>query len=52
MLKKLENLLKSEIDPVFAKRAEFIFEEVEKIKTQKILDAGCGRGFYVKALTL
>ena len=39
MLKKLENLLKAEIDPAFAKRAEFIFQEIEKNKPKKILDA-------------
>lgn len=52
MLKKLENLLKAEIDPAFAKRAEFIFQEIEKSKPKKILDGGCGRGFYVKAISL
>ncbi len=52
MLKKLENLLKAEIDPGFAKRAEFIFQEIEKSKPKKILDAGCGRGFYLHAISL
>ncbi len=51
MQKTLENILKSEIDPAFAKRARFIFEEIEKEKPQKVLDAGCGRGFYVNSLT-
>jgi ubiquinone/menaquinone biosynthesis C-methylase UbiE len=52
MLLKLENLLQSEIDPVFAKRARFIFHSIEKKRPKKILDAGCGRGFYLQALTL
>lgn len=52
MHQKLENLLKSEIDPAFAKRAGFIFQEIERKKPKKILDAGCGRGFYVHAVSL
>ncbi|MBI4009218.1 class I SAM-dependent methyltransferase [Candidatus Roizmanbacteria bacterium] len=52
MLKQLENILKSEIDPAFAKRAEFIFQAIEVEKPKKVLDAGCGRGFYLQALSL
>ena len=52
MHKQLENLLKAEIDPGFVKRAEFIFEIIEKRKPLRILDVGCGRGFYLKALSL
>ncbi len=51
MLKQLENILQNEIDPAFAKRARFIFEQVEKERPKKVLDAGCGRGFYVTSLT-
>ncbi|MBI2641446.1 class I SAM-dependent methyltransferase, partial [Candidatus Roizmanbacteria bacterium] len=51
MLKQLENILKSEIDPAFAKRAEFLFQTIEERKPKKVLDAGCGRGFYVQALS-
>lgn len=51
MNRKLQNLIQTEIDPVFAKRSEFIFKEVYKKKPAKVLDAGCGRGFYVHALT-
>lgn len=51
MLKKLKNILKSEIDPAFEKRAWFIFQSVEKYKPKKVLDVGCGRGFYLKALS-
>lgn len=47
----LENILKAEVDPAFAKRAEYIFREVERKKPQKVLDAGCGRGFYLQALS-
>ncbi|OGH53779.1 MAG: hypothetical protein A3G15_04060 [Candidatus Levybacteria bacterium RIFCSPLOWO2_12_FULL_40_10] len=52
MLKKLKILLDNEIDPAYAKRAEFIFQTVEREKPIRILDVGCGRGFYVNALSL
>ncbi len=51
MLKKLENLLQAEVDPAFAKRARFILETVTREKPKRILDIGCGRGFYMNALT-
>jgi SAM-dependent methyltransferase len=52
MLKKLNSLLQNEIDPAYAKRSAYIFSAVENKKPSVILDAGCGRGFYVKALSL
>jgi ubiquinone/menaquinone biosynthesis C-methylase UbiE len=48
----IHNLLEKEIDPAFARRAKIIFEEVEKYKPKRILDVGCGRGFYLYALSL
>ncbi len=51
MLKKLKNILANEVDPAFEKRAKFIFQAIEKYQPKKILDAGCGRGFYLKALS-
>jgi len=51
MLKKHENLLQAEVDPAFAKRARFILETVAKEKPKRILDIGCGRGFYLNAVT-
>ncbi len=51
MKKILKNFLSSEIDPAFAKRAEIIFKNIEKYKPKKVLDVGCGRGFYIKSLT-
>jgi 2-polyprenyl-3-methyl-5-hydroxy-6-metoxy-1,4-benzoquinol methylase len=47
MLKKLKDFLRTEIDPAFAKRAEIIFQYIKKYKPKRILDAGCGRGFYL-----
>ena len=52
MLKKLRILLDNEIDPAFAQRAEFIFKILEKEKPKRVLDAGCGRGFYPNAVSL
>lgn len=52
MLKKLKNLLNAEVDPAFAKRAEYIFTQIEIHKPKNVLDIGCGRGFYVNALTI
>jgi len=52
MQKQLLNILQAEIDPAFAKRARYILHEVEKQKPKKILDIGCGRGFYIKSLSL
>jgi len=52
MLKKLKDFLQAEIDPAFAKRAEMIFEIIEKYKPKIILDAGCGRGFYLYGISL
>jgi len=52
MLKKLEHILQNEIDPAFAKRARFIFKQIEQGRPKRILDVGCGRGFYLNALSL
>ncbi len=45
------SLLDNEVDPAFRERARFIFKWIEDIKPQRVLDAGCGRGFYTHALT-
>jgi len=52
ILQELEHLLLAEIDPAFARRARFIFEIVQREKPNYILDIGCGRGFYIKGLSL
>ena len=47
----IEAIVSKEIDPVFAQRARFIFSQVEAQNPAKILDVGCGRGFYVQTLS-
>ncbi len=47
---KLRSLLKTEIDPAFKRRAQFIFNQTSTLQPHKILDIGCGRGFYTEAL--
>lgn len=49
---KLENLLKSEIDPAYSKRARLILSNIEENRYQNILEVGSGRGFYLYACTL
>lgn len=51
MKRIIQAILAAEIDPAFAKRAAFIFEKLEEKKSQRILDAGCGRGFYVRMMS-
>lgn len=52
MQKQLETILNSEIDPAFRKRAWLILDEIEKTEPKTILEAGCGRGFYMHAATM
>lgn len=47
----LEHRIKAEVDPAFAQRARYILERVQELKPKEILDAGCGRGFYVSSFT-
>lgn len=48
----INTILRSEVDPAFAKRARFILEHIVKAKPKKILEVGCGRGFYIKSVSL
>jgi 2-polyprenyl-3-methyl-5-hydroxy-6-metoxy-1,4-benzoquinol methylase len=47
----LHRLLDAEIDPAYAKRACFILDAIYEKKPKNILEVGCGRGFYLKALS-
>jgi len=51
-LELIDPYLAGEIDPAYALRARYIFEEIVKAKPEVTLDTGCGRGFYVKLLSL
>lgn len=48
----IEIILQNEIDPAFAERARLIIEKIIEAKPKRVLDAGCGRGFYVKLASL
>lgn len=47
---RLRNYLLTEIDPAFADRAWLIFQAIAYSNASRILEIGCGRGFYVNAL--
>ncbi len=47
-----KNIFDQEIDPAFAQRSEYIIDKLHKIKAHKVLDAGCGRGYYVKLISM
>lgn len=49
-LKEIDRILKFEPDPAFARRAKIIFENLELKGKEKVLEIGCGRGFYLKTL--
>lgn len=49
--KQLHNFLRAEIDPAFSIRARLIFQGITSSRPQRVLDMGCGRGFYSHALT-
>ncbi len=47
---EISNLIIREPDPAFARRARIILENLELKGEEKVLEVGCGRGFYLKAL--
>lgn len=46
----VDEILSYELDPAFARRAKIIFENLELNGREKVLEIGCGRGFYLKTL--
>ncbi len=48
---KLRDLLAAEVDPAFALRAGLIIDALEEKRPARVLDVGCGRGFYLHVLT-
>jgi len=49
-LKKIDRILEFEPDPAFARRARIILGNLDLNGNEKILEVGCGRGFYLRAL--
>lgn len=47
---KIKQILRTEIDPAYVDRAEIILNNICKVKSKNVLEIGCGRGFYLKAL--
>ncbi|MFS8158767.1 MAG: class I SAM-dependent methyltransferase [Candidatus Roizmanbacteria bacterium] len=47
----IDAIISQEIDPAFADRARAIANAVSQKSPKRILDAGCGRGFYPKLLS-
>ena len=47
----IEARINSEIDPSHRERARFVVTETSAAAPARILDAGCGRGFYLKLLS-
>lgn len=48
--KEIDQILEREPDLAFARRARIIFENLDLIGEEKVLEVGCGRGFYLKTL--
>lgn len=46
----VETMTRKEADPAFRRRAQLLFEWLGDPDERRILDCGCGRGFYLKML--
>lgn len=49
-LPEIDEILEHEPDPAFARRARIILKNLNLSDREKILEVGCGRGFYLKIL--
>jgi len=49
-LSRVKKIIDLEPDPSFARRARIIFKNMNLSGKEKILEVGCGRGFYLKTL--
>jgi 2-polyprenyl-6-hydroxyphenyl methylase/3-demethylubiquinone-9 3-methyltransferase len=50
-LKHINHSLKTEIDPAFRRRSNIILNQLNIQPIDKVLDAGCGRGFYSQTIS-
>lgn len=48
---RLARLLQNEADMAFKRRVRLMFEALDIQPTDRVLDAGCGRGFFMKYVT-
>lgn len=48
---RIKQFLAREIDPAFARRARIILEELAPGEGMRVLEVGCGRGFYEQAIS-
>ena len=48
--KIIEDYLSSESDPAFVRRVRIVFQNLNLKGNERILDLGCGRGFYLNIL--
>jgi SAM-dependent methyltransferase len=48
---RLERLLQNEADMAFKRRVRLMFQTLQIQPTDRVLDAGCGRGFFMKYVT-
>jgi SAM-dependent methyltransferase len=48
---RLMRLLQNEADMAFKRRVRYMFQALDLQPTDRVLDAGCGRGFFMKYVT-
>jgi SAM-dependent methyltransferase len=46
----IEQQLQCEVDPAFQERARLLLRRIYERRPRRVLDLGCGRGFYVKMI--
>lgn len=52
LYKLMNDFLNRELDPAFSRRARIILDELNLQPGMKVLDIGCGRGFYEAAIMI
>lgn len=46
----IDNVLSKEVDPAYKRRAAVILGSIDEKKDRRLLEVGCGRGFYVNTI--